>query len=114
MLDNFNIGWQVILLGLGTVFFVLLILSVILKSIGPHFGKQQQKPTLGITSAPVQIAAAASENKNAKIAAVMAAIQAIMGDTDYQVVSIKPVNHSFWKQAVNAGPELKFQGRRGK
>lgn len=114
MLEKFNIGWQIIVLGLGTVFFILFLLSLILKSTGVNLNKHHRKPTLGIASAPIRITTAVSENKNAKIAAVMAAIQAVMGDTDYQVISILPVDQSCWKQSINMGLELKYQGRRGK
>ncbi|AZR72810.1 hypothetical protein BBF96_05025 [Anoxybacter fermentans] len=112
MVENFSIGWQLLVLGMGTVFLVLYFLSVILKYMGNYL---RYKPLKKKEKIPVQNDTSQIDiNKNAKIAAVMAAIQVVMGDTSYRVISIKKKGSSTWKQAINLiGQEFNYGRRKG-
>lgn len=111
MLGKFTVGGELMLLGMGIVFLMLYLLSLILKAVGHYCGPKVEKNE---ATAPVQSVAAAKEveDTNAKVAAVMAAIQAVMGDSEYRVVSIKPKDSSGWKSAIGvAGQEYNYGGK---
>ncbi len=110
MQGRFEIGWQLLVLGMGTVFVMLYLLSVVVKYMGKYFTKQNSKQCT--VSGPQNVVHKTKDN-NDKIAAIMAAIQVVMGDTDYKILSIKPKGSSTWKQAIQlTGSELTYRGRK--
>lgn len=115
-MSRLAIGWELLLFGMGTVFLVLYLLSVILKITGKYLGPKKS-PAQSINSVVDKVPnnnTTFAKNNNAKVAAIMAAIQVVMGDSDYRVISIKPTTSSNWKQALNTdGQEFKYVGRRG-
>ncbi len=107
MQERFEIGWQLLVLGMGTVFIMLYLLSVVVKYMGKYFTKNNKQQAV----TPEKKVIKKVKNNNDKIAAVMAAIQVVMGGTDYQVISIKPKGNSTWKQS-NQLTELTYRGRK--
>lgn len=119
MLNNLNVGWQLVVLGMGTVFLILYLLSVLLKNVGKVLGAQDKTQSIGVSTTSASTAPApvveipTTDNKNAKVAAVMAAIQLVMGDTEYRVISIKPAENPNWKQVTYPVQDFTY-GRKGK
>ncbi len=109
-MGRFASGWELTILGMGTVFLMLFLLSVVLKFMGKYLS-----PKKALVQPITQISVATEDDlKTQKVAAVMAAIQLVMGDSEYKVISIKPVSSS-WKQSLNLGrEEIKYGGRKGK
>lgn len=118
MLKDFTVSWQLMVWIAVGVIVALYLLSRVLRNINSSLGAENKTHSLGVaapvaTEAPTLTLTAKADNKNAKIAAVMAAIQAMMGDTEYQVISIKPTGQSYWKQVVFQGQEVNYHGRKG-
>lgn len=117
MLKDLVVSWQVMIVLIVGIIGVIYMLSVLLRNINRSLGAAHKTHSLGVAapSTPVvtPVLPAEADNKNAKIAAVMAAVQAMMGDTEYQVISIKPTGQSFWKQAVYQSQDVNYHGRKG-
>lgn len=112
MNGHFHIGWQLMILGMGIVFFMLYLLSAILGVMGKYFGPKVSKiqEYVPVMTEPVQ----AAENKNVPVAAIMAAVQVVMGDTDFRIISVKRTDSSTWKQTNNvSGAESNYRARKG-
>lgn len=76
------------LLGMGVVFFVLLLISFMIQGFAVFSGKPAAAPV----SEPSAPAATAVEDKSEETtAAIMAAITAYMGSTNFKVKSITPL-----------------------
>ena len=86
-MSRLAIGWELLLFGMGTVFLVLYLLSVILKYTGKYLGpKKSPAQSTKSVVAKVPDNNTFAKNNNAKVAAIMAAIQIVMGDSDYSII----------------------------
>lgn len=115
MLNQFD-SWQTMVIVAIGIIVVLYLLSLVLRNLNRSLGAGNKTHSLGVaTAAPAVIPSltAEADNKNAKIAAVMAAVQAMMGDSEYRVISIKPTGQSYWKQAVCQSQDVNYHGRKG-
>ncbi len=100
-----NEAFLLTLLGMGVVFFVLLLISFMLKGFALFTDKKPADPVKVSTPAP---AAPVVDNSEETVAAIMAAITAYMGGADFKVKSITPLvvrplvtyqNDSAWSAA---------------
>ena len=117
MAENLRIGLQLLVLGMGTVFFMLILLSFLLKVSGNYFENKRSQQQVKTTQNPDEEVTVRkrSTDKEAKVAAVMAAVQAVMGgNSSYKVTSIKKRGNSDWQRIYSNSSEFNYGGRKGK
>ena len=106
-MNNYVLGLELLVIGMGTVFLSLYLLSVFLhfsgKLFGPESEKKKSKKTAKVTKAVVEKEEAQiDETKEGispkKVAAVTAAVYEMLNDRkNYRIISIQKSNQN-WKR----------------
>ena len=109
-MSNLTIGWELLIFGMGTVFLILYLLSLAIKLMGKYLRPKEElaQPLSKPTTTTEEIGAT-------KVAAIMAAIQLVMRDSDYKLISIRPTGSTDWKKSINLDRHgFKYGRRKGK
>jgi glutaconyl-CoA/methylmalonyl-CoA decarboxylase subunit delta len=95
-MDKFIIGWQLMLVGMGTVLITLYILSLVLRLDGYLFGPREENNSKKKENIYHKDEIDTGIDAK-KTAAITAAIYQFMDKKEYHIISIKRVENSDWK-----------------
>lgn len=119
-MSNMTTGWQLLIFGMGTVFLMLYLLSLAVKLMGKYLKPKKElaqpleKPTIPANVNLEKPIMTTDDKNEKKVAAIMAAIQLVMNDCNYNIISIKPIGSSGWKRSFSLGQqEFKYGRRKG-
>jgi sodium pump decarboxylase gamma subunit len=93
-MNNYRLGFELLVIGMGTVFISLYLLSVFLYFSGKFFGTEAKKKTANPGPEKQQLNSSRLAEKpqisRQKVAAITAAVAEIQGEKEFKVISIRP------------------------
>ncbi len=105
-MPDLTAGWEIIILGTGTVFAALIILGFLVTVLQRFFG-----PRTSFPAAPEKTDSSPEKTEEIPVAAIAAAVHAFRGEGDFRIVRIRHRGQEWARrgrqESVNNKPEWK-------